>query len=85
MRAGRRGRPDKDPADKNPADKNPADKEADSTRLAEAAAAGEDRFRRLPARTRVEDMTTSRDEPQVPLAETDPNRDSALRWGLGGL
>jgi hypothetical protein len=75
MRAGRRGRPDKDPADK----------EADSTRLAEAAAAGEDRFRRLPARTRVEDMTTSRDEPQVPLAETDPNRDSALRWGLGGL
>jgi hypothetical protein len=56
-----------------------------SGKLAEAAAAGQARFRALPARTRPEDMTTSQDEAQVPLAETDPNRDSALRWGLGGL
>jgi hypothetical protein len=63
----------------------PEDETADGARLAEAAAAGPERFRRLPARTRPEDMTTSQDEQQVPLAETDPNRDSALRWGLGGL
>jgi hypothetical protein len=58
---------------------------AETARLADAAAAGPHRFRALPDRTRPEDMVTSQDEHQVPLAETDPNRDSALRWGLGTL